>query len=96
MSHARIRNNTLYQDRTVQDWHYDALGQPCPAIDIDLLGYCEYGYCRETLYLIEATTNPDKHTSVIERLAKLAKVPAYLFLHNRQIVTRVKKIWVPD
>lgn len=83
--HERVHNQRLYQDRTVQDWHYDSLSRQAVAIDLDLYGYCSC--CYEPLYLVEASTNPDKATNALMGLAVRAQAPAFLILHRRGRVT---------
>ena len=82
MSPLAILNPTLYADRTVQDWHRRTFPGDWGAIDLDLLGYCPQ--CYRGLYLIESTTNPEKYTSVLRRLARDSGVPALLVIHNCQ------------
>lgn len=84
-SHAQVRNVDLYQDRTVQDWHRDAFPSTYHAIDLDLMGCCHI--CRTPLYLIEATTNPQKGFSIMRRLSEMARVPAFVVYHDREQVT---------
>jgi hypothetical protein len=83
----------LYEDRTVQDWHRRVFGEDCWAIDLDLLGACRR--CREPLYLIEATTNPNKPTSILFNLARRAHVPALIIWHDREDPTGARQIY-PD
>jgi hypothetical protein len=78
--HERVRNPLLYQDRTVQDWHFNSMVRQASAIDLDLYGYCNL--CYEPLYLIEASTNPDKAVNALMGLALRASVPAFLVLHR--------------
>lgn len=84
MGPLRIHNRGAYADRIVQDWHRNSvvLGRSADAIDIDLMGCCKHPHCREPLYLIEASSNPDKPTSIIKELARRANVPAFLILHT--------------
>jgi hypothetical protein len=80
-----IRNTELYHDRTVQDWHR-LLDRRYLAIDIDLLGACEW--CRKTVYIIEATTNSDnKPTTIIRRLAMDVGSVALLVFHDAGVIT---------
>lgn len=81
-----IVNADLYADRTGQNWHRTIFPQDFDAIDIDLLGYCHRGYCRETIYLVEFTTNPEKPVTVITKLARRANVAALVIQHDRNIV----------
>lgn len=93
MGHAHVRNQTLYQDRTVQDWHFDTFSADCWAIDVDLMGCCKA--CGEPLYLIEATTNPEKPTRLLMKLAVRAEVPALLILHQDARITGGRVIYSP-
>lgn len=79
--HQRVHNPRLYQDRTVQDWHYDNMTRQAKAIDLDLYGYCSC--CYEPLYLVEASTNPDKATNALMGLAVRVQAPAFLVLHHQ-------------
>lgn len=83
MSHAQVRNEALYQDRTVQDWHRDAFPIHHKAIDLDLFGWCPVSECNAPLYLIESSTNRDKPVSVIRALSRAASVVGLLVIHNR-------------
>jgi len=38
--------------------------------------------CRQPLYLVEASTNPRKPTTILRALAERAEVPAYLVLFS--------------
>lgn len=82
-----VLNPELYADRTVQDWHRSTFGRNATAIDLDLMGACKR--CSAPLYLIESTTNPDKHTNILRRLAVITDVPAYLVIHDRRDIDRV-------
>lgn len=86
-----ILNPSLYADRTVQDWHRDTFPSHFWAIDLDLMGACKR--CREPVYLIEATTNPSKPTSILRALAARAKVAAFVVEHDTERITRGKCIW---
>lgn len=79
-----VVNEALYHDRTVQDWHRERFHHDAWAIDLDLMGACHM--CADPLYLIEATTNPEKHTSIIHQLAKRSQVPALLIVHDQECV----------
>lgn len=91
--HVQINNRQLYEDRTVQDWHRDRFSRRADAIDLDLFGVCHLGYCREPLYLIEATTNPNKPDSILRGLARKAGVPAFVVVHNQIAPTHARQIW---
>jgi hypothetical protein len=93
MTPLAILNEALYHDRTVQDWHRAAFGPDCWAIDLDLMGACKR--CREPLYLIEASTNPDKPTSILWQLAVRADLPALLILHKNGEITGAKIVHAP-
>lgn len=82
-----IGNHELYQDRTVQDWHRRELPSSFMAIDVDLVGVCEFGYCRDPLYFIEATTNPDKPSTIIRKLAAKCGAIALLVFHDTDRIT---------
>lgn len=86
--HEQIRNASLYQDRTVQDWHRTAFPSNYHAIDLDLMGCCSV--CRKPLYLIEATTNPNKASSILHQLSVMSGVPAFVVWHDQHDVTRAK------
>lgn len=80
MSPRHILNPALYADRTVQDWHRATFPADHWAIDLDLMGACHI--CRDPLYLIEATTNPNKPTTILENLARRASTVAYVINHQ--------------
>lgn len=80
-----IQNIELYHDRTVQDWHRYTFPPAHKALDLDLFGFCQF--CRETVYMVESTTNPNKATSVLRALAARASVPAAVVLHSDGEVT---------
>jgi hypothetical protein len=86
-----ILNQALYQDRTVQDWHRESFCSSDWAIDLDLLGACNS--CREPLYLIEATTNPNKPLSILRRLAERSNLPALVIMHDTERVLSGRTIW---
>jgi len=86
-----ILNETLYHDRTVQDWHRKAFPASDWAIDMDLLGACNS--CREPLYLIEATTNPRKPLTILQRLAERSSLPALVVLHDTESIQSARVIW---
>lgn len=80
-----ILNPTLYADRTVQEWHRVSFPSTSWAIDLDLLGACNR--CREPLYLIESTTNPNKPVSILRNLARRSQLPAFIIWHDTEVVT---------
>ena len=88
-----IVNQALYADRTVQNWHRTIFPPDFGAIDLDLLGYCNRGWCRQTLYLIESTTNPNKPLTVITKLAARAGVAALMIQHDQNVIVRGKLIY---
>lgn len=75
-----ILNPALYADRTVQDWHRRTFPTHHWAIDLDLMGACNM--CREPLYLIESTTNPNKPTSILRALARRSGLDAFVIQHD--------------
>jgi hypothetical protein len=93
MSPREVVNPELYADRTVQDWHRATFDADCWAIDLDLMGACKK--CAESLYLIEASTNPEKPTRILRRLGERAGVPALLILHKDKMVTGGRVIYWP-
>lgn len=86
-----IQNHDLYQDRTVQDWHRESFPADHWAIDLDLMGACRR--CRQPLYLIESTTNPNKPSSILLRLAQRADIPAFVIYHDTEHITSAKRIY---
>ena len=81
-----IINQQLYEDRTVQNWHRHSFPSTSHAIDLDLMGVCDR--CREPLYLIESTTNPQKPLTILKRLAIRSQLPALMIQHDRSTVIR--------
>lgn len=94
-SHEAIRNQELYDLRDAFGrWHRHNLPSECTAIDIDLLGYCRT--CREGLYLIESTTNPDKYHTVLQRHAARAETPGFVVVLDSFVdpeTFKVKRVW---
>lgn len=88
-----IVNQDLYADRTVQNWHRTIFPANFDAIDVDLLGYCHLGSCRQTLYLIESTTNPNKPLTVITKLAERAGVVCLMIQHDQNVIVRGKIVY---
>lgn len=86
-----ILNPDLYQDRTVQDWHRVRFPRQAWAIDLDLMGACHI--CREPLYLIEATTNPNKPTTILRALAKRADIPGLVIFHDTEQVRSARLVY---
>lgn len=88
----KILNAELYADRTVQDWHRAKFPRGWKAFDLDLAGVCDK--CKHTLYLIEATTNPQKSTTYLFALAEDCDAAAALLVfHNRQTVTGGRQVY---
>jgi hypothetical protein len=75
-----IRNQALYHDRTVQDWHRETFPSDYWAIDLDLVGV--YKHCKQSLYAIESTTNPNKPLSILSALAAKLGIPGLMILHS--------------
>ncbi len=88
---AEILNQIAYHDRTVQDWHRERFPNNNWAIDLDLLGAC--CRCRQPLYLIEASTNPNKPTTILRCLARQADLPAFLIIHDNATITGGYQLW---
>ena len=83
----QIMNAELYADRTVQDWHRRVMPADADAIDLDLFGLCHRGYCRDPLYFIEATTNPNKPATILRRLALKADAFGIVVQHDTETIT---------
>lgn len=90
MPHA-IQNRQLYADRTVQDWHRMSFPASDWAIDLDLMGACHR--CRCPIYVIEATTNPNKPTTILLELAKRAALAAVVIFHDTATITSGRMIY---
>jgi hypothetical protein len=86
-----VVNEKMYADRTVQDWHRERFGPEAWAIDFDLVGVCRG--CKEAVYLIESTSNPQKPTSIIRTHAIRADVPAFIVWHAGGVVTSGRQIY---
>ena len=91
----QIMNEKLYHDRTVQDWHRRVLPPDADAIDIDLFGMCRRSYCRDPLYFIEATTNPNKPTTILRRLAEKADAYGIVAEHDTDGITGFRVVFDP-
>lgn len=90
-----INNLTQYHDRTVQDWHRTHFPHDHSAIDLDLAGACRL--CYDPLYLIESTSDPNKHTGFLRALARKADTPALLIEHHDNKITRGVELYpAPD
>ena len=79
-----IMNQALYADRTVQDWHRREMPRNADSIDLDLLGVCQFSYCRKALYAIESTTRDNKPVSILNRLAKDVGCFALVVQHDTE------------
>ncbi len=86
-----IKNPELYADRTVQHWHRATFGPLDDAIDIDLLGACHA--CREPIWLAESSTNPNKATTILRKLAARANLPALLIIHDTFGIVAARFVW---
>lgn len=72
------------RDLTFSNWHRTALPDYCSVIDLDFLEYCHR--CRKPLALIELARDvgqKHKPTRVMEELAKLAGIEAYLIIWQK-------------
>jgi hypothetical protein len=83
----QIVNRELYANRTVQDWHRRVMPRDADAIDLDLMGVCRRSYCRDPLYFIEATTNPNKPATILRRLANKAGAFGIVVYHDTETIT---------
>lgn len=90
-----IQNQSLYQDRTVQDWHRRVMPRNADAIDVDLMGVCPHAWCRKSVYAYEATTNPNKPVTILRRLAMDAQLVGILVLHDTDGITGHRVIYDP-
>ena len=90
-----IMNEALYHDRTVQDWHRRVMPRDADAIDLDLFGTCRLPYCRDPLYFIEATTNPQKPVSILRRLAQKADGFGIVVVHDTETITSFRVVHDP-
>jgi hypothetical protein len=91
-----IVNKELYQDRTVQDWHRRVMPRDADAIDVDLVGVCRHSYCREPLYWIEATTNPNKPATILRRFAQMTNAYGLVVQHDTETLTDVRVVGDPN
>lgn len=92
----QILNAELYADRTVQDWHRREMPRDADAIDLDLFGVCHRAYCRDPLYFIEATTNPNKPATILRRLAEKSKAYAFIVQHDTERLTGIRVVHHPE
>ena len=90
-----IQNQALYADRTVQDWHRRVMSYDSDAIDVDLMGVCPVKWCRDPLYVIEATTNPDKPATILRKLALKAGMVGIVVYHDTEAITGHKVVHDP-
>ena len=70
------------RDLTFSQWHR-TLSDDATCIDLDLLEYCRR--CRQPLAFLELARDVGqafKPTTVLERLAKKAEVPAFLIMYE--------------
>ena len=91
----QIMNETLYHDRTVQDWHRRVMPADADAIDLDLFGTCHKWTCRDPLYFIEATTNPNKPVTILRRLAEKADGFGIVAMHDTETITGFRVVFDP-
>ena len=90
-----IQNEALYHDRTVQDWHRRVMPRNADAIDLDLFGTCHRAWCRDPLYFIEASTNPSKPVSILNRLSRKADGFGILVVHDTDGITGFRVVYDP-
>ena len=90
-----IVNQELYADRTVQDWHRRVMSYDSDAIDVDLMGVCPVKWCRDPLYVIEATTNPNKPATILRKLAEKATMAGIVVYHDTETITGHKVVYDP-
>jgi len=89
-----IRNWALYHDRTVQDWHRESFPPDYWAIDLDLLGVCKF--CKDPLYAIESTTNPNKPLSILSTLVRKLGIPGLMILHKEGSIVWARRVGYSD
>jgi len=92
MSPYEIRNEALYHDRTVQDWHRLSFPRSYWAIDIDLMGACGQPRCSMPLYLIESTTNPNKPIGILSKAGNMMNIPAFIVRHDASQIVEAHQI----
>ena len=90
-----VMNESLYADRTFQDWHRTKMPRNADAIDLDLFGVCHRPGCRDPLYLVESTTRSDKPHSILVRLAQRAKCFALVVQHDTSKIVDWKVVHEP-
>ena len=90
-----VLNEALYHDRTVQDWHRRVMPRNADAIDLDLFGTCNRAWCRDPLYFIEATTNPNKPVTILRRLAEKADGFGIVVEHDTETITGFRVVYDP-
>ena len=95
MSPLRVQNRVAYLDRTLNDWHRIAFSKECTAIDLDLVGVCQYSSCREWLYLLEGTRDPNKHTNIVRSGSRQMGVSSYCVRLGTQRPVGAALIWAP-
>lgn len=91
----QVMNESLYADRTFQDWHRSEMPTNADAIDLDLFGVCHRGSCRDPLYLVESTTRSDKPCSILRRLAQRAQCFALIVQHDTVKITDWRVVHEP-
>ena len=87
MSPVDIGSEDLYDgsSRFLHDWHRETFGPLAEALDVDLVGRCPD--CYAMLYVIEATSRFDKPTRFVEEVGRLLRVPAILWIHDREMIS---------
>lgn len=90
-----IMNETLYHDRTFQDWHRRFMPAEADGIDLDYLGVCRIWQCRKPLYAVESTTRDNKPTTILQRLAQDAGCFAIVVVHDTEQITGYRVVHNP-
>lgn len=77
-----IQNDDLYEGSTrfVRDWHRATFGKRAKMVDLDGVGYCPD--CKEILYVVEGTSNPEKTVWLCRKVAHALSVPAIVVRHD--------------
>jgi hypothetical protein len=89
-------NETLYADRTFQNWHRESMPANADGIDLDFLGVCREWRCRKALYAIESTTRDNKPTTILERLAKDLGCYGIVVVHDTNDITDYTIVHQPN
>lgn len=92
----QIMNETLYADRTFQNWHRLSMPREADGIDLDFLGVCREWRCRKALYAIESTTRDDKPSTILKRLAEDVGCYAIIVVHDTDRIIDYKIVHQPD